>query len=600
VATETLRLEITAENRQAIAALKETAAQVVKSGETIESLTGKLTRVKSELDRATDPRNIRILESTIRNLSGQINALEVSVAGFGKEAVAAAEKGSNSFVKMYSAVRQLAYVLPGIGIAGIFNLAFEGIAKAADELGIFTKKEDESTKAAAEFNKELAKSREGATEEISKLKALSDAAANNSLSMHQRLSAVQKLRNEYPAYFKDLSDEQILTGKITTATDLLTEAIYKRAEARAREADIAKKAGQVFENQQKIDKLNADIEKARADKLRGGVVVGGGTLGGISGSRDEGYESAISKEISLLKEKDKLLAENSNINKEIALSQLQVNKLEAGSIDLDTEHNKVLKEKLTEAEKWEKFLARFKGKLAQEQVKEDNIGEAPPVEKKKEESRPRYINGVPQFADDARKQQNDISMKHDAALNASALKDFNEQMKEADFLAEKGTQVFDAFFGALLKGENIGDSLINSFKALATEITHAVVKALLLKAIFKALKIGGSIATGGVAGALAEGVGEGIGEGLVGGNKGYAEGGIASGPMSGFFAKLHGTEAIFPMDKLSAYTDHAIGMGAKMGGSMGGPMVVAGDFKVQGNDLVLALQRSNYSLNVRR
>jgi hypothetical protein len=40
-------------------------------------------------------------------------------------------KGASTF---YNQIRQLAYILPGIGIAGIFNLAFEAIGKAGDML----------------------------------------------------------------------------------------------------------------------------------------------------------------------------------------------------------------------------------------------------------------------------------------------------------------------------------------------------------------------------------------------------------------------------------------------------------------------------------
>jgi hypothetical protein len=53
-------------------------------------------------------------------------------------------------------IRQLAYILPGLGIAGIFNLAFEAIGKALGELGLFSDATEKYLKYQLEVNKALA------------------------------------------------------------------------------------------------------------------------------------------------------------------------------------------------------------------------------------------------------------------------------------------------------------------------------------------------------------------------------------------------------------------------------------------------------------
>jgi hypothetical protein len=75
----------------------------------------------------------------------------------------------------------------------------------------------------------------------------------------------------------------------------------------------------------------------------------------------------------------------------------------------------------------------------------------------------------------------------------------------------------------------------------------------------------------------------------------YAEGGIVNKPHIGMVGEA-GPEAIIPLSKLSGFLNTTFNAGAMSGG--GG--MSGGSFVLKGNDLVLALQRSNYSLNLRR
>ena len=57
------------------------------------------------------------------------------------------------------------------------------------------------------------------------------------------------------------------------------------------------------------------------------------------------------------------------------------------------------------------------------------------------------------------------------------------------------------------------------------------------------------------------------------------------------------SEAIMPLNKLGNMMNSTFNAGAMSGTGGGGGN---GQFVLKGNDLVLALQRSNYSLNLRR
>lgn len=54
---------------------------------------------------------------------------------------------------MFSQLRILAYILPGLGIAGIFNLAFEAVGNLVSSLGIFDNELEKSLDKQLEFNK---------------------------------------------------------------------------------------------------------------------------------------------------------------------------------------------------------------------------------------------------------------------------------------------------------------------------------------------------------------------------------------------------------------------------------------------------------------
>ena len=79
---------------------------------------------------------------------------------------------------------------------------------------------------------------------------------------------------------------------------------------------------------------------------------------------------------------------------------------------------------------------------------------------------------------------------------------------------------------------------------------------------------------------------------------GFASGGTVTGPQSGYPVMLHGTESIVRPDQMNKIIAGSARMGQSMS-SMQQP-AMGGQFVLRGNDLVLATQRANYSLNLRR
>lgn len=99
-----------------------------------------------------------------------------------------------------------------------------------------------------------------AQKEITSLNLLYKATQNENKSRKERLSAVKELQTQYPAYFKNLSKEEILAGKGATAYNKLATSIIAASKARAA-------ADKITENQSKILDLEAQRQKAEDDLI---------------------------------------------------------------------------------------------------------------------------------------------------------------------------------------------------------------------------------------------------------------------------------------------------------------------------------------------
>jgi hypothetical protein len=121
---------------------------------------------------------------------------------------------------------------------------------------------DQNRKDMQDMNAEVAKN---AQAQISSVGAYVSAAKNINLSMDERLIAVRKLQEEYPAYFGNLSKEQILNGNVAGAVREVTKALIEKAKA-ASYVDKIVKLAEAEENLQSSLK-NEIIDIARAYKL---------------------------------------------------------------------------------------------------------------------------------------------------------------------------------------------------------------------------------------------------------------------------------------------------------------------------------------------
>lgn len=188
----------------------------------------------------------------------------------------------SAFGKILGPFRQIANILPGIGLSGIFLLGFEAISRAAEGLGIFSSRLSD----AAVKRKVLADVEESASKiagkEAANLAILRAEIESTSVPMAKRLQAIKDLKKEFPDYFADLTNEQLLTGNVANAYDLATAAILRKARASAAAAELEKVAAEKFAILQRSEdrKREADeairLAKARTVKGSFSSATGGG------------------------------------------------------------------------------------------------------------------------------------------------------------------------------------------------------------------------------------------------------------------------------------------------------------------------------------
>ena len=133
-------------------------------------------------------------------------------------------------------------------VKGLFNgkKAFDGLKKAQED-----------------YNKEMLAQQQQAQTEAVTLKLLYDAATDAAGGMKERTDAVRELKKEFPDYFKNLTDEEILTGKAADSYMRLTESIMASARAQAARNSIVEQQGKVLENEQKINEAYARLGEAQ-------------------------------------------------------------------------------------------------------------------------------------------------------------------------------------------------------------------------------------------------------------------------------------------------------------------------------------------------
>ena len=189
------------------------------------------------------------LQADIANANKSLKDLD---AGLGNMQRNVGNYGS-AISKVWGGIRQIAYILPGLGIAGIFNLAGEAVISLASNIIDFNTALSESDKALMKIREESQKT---ISDEVSKSKVLLDIAVNTNLRYNEREQAYKKLQQMYPDYLQNMSTEEALGGDLILAYEGISLAIERTAKKRAMYSALEAQLSKESQLQAKVDLMN--------------------------------------------------------------------------------------------------------------------------------------------------------------------------------------------------------------------------------------------------------------------------------------------------------------------------------------------------------
>lgn len=221
----------------------------------------------------------------------EIEELSASSKRFGEQFGEAGQDGISKWGKgltgIYSQIRTLAYILPGIGIAGLFNLAFEAIEKCLEELLDFNR----TMRNTIEYNEQLAKSSQLTIDALVAIANALDTAKQPMLDYLKNQKAAAEASGQNFAQLipetravlneeKKQADERVKILKATTTSvaDLNKDIIISERERVGLQAQINEKDAKILEvkNRNIIrdgvlikDNIRNTVELKRLEKERG-------------------------------------------------------------------------------------------------------------------------------------------------------------------------------------------------------------------------------------------------------------------------------------------------------------------------------------------
>jgi len=275
----------------------------------------------------------RIAQDAPFGIMGIGNNITATVEAFGHLKNSTGSTGS-ALKAMASSIMGSGGILLAVSLVttGLTYMAQNGLT-VGDVFNKLTGNFDVAKRSMQEMNVEAVKNSQA---QISSVSAYVAAAKNINLSMNDRLLAVKKLQDEYPAYFGNLTKEEILNGNVATAVRGVTKALIAKAKATA----LTDRIVALSEEEEKIqNKVNASIaEMFRLYKL----------------SKKEAFESAVilnkqlRGEIDLVGELNKGNANALSKTEKIALAAFQYSKTLQG-LSVNLQNNRTQQDKLTDS-----------------------------------------------------------------------------------------------------------------------------------------------------------------------------------------------------------------------------------------------------------
>ena len=560
MAQETLKITITADNKQAVQNIQETVVATTQMGAAFRNVAPASNQATQALVNVS-----RVAQDAPYGFLGIANNLNPLLESFQRLKETTGSTGS--------ALKQMAQGL--MGPAGI-GLALGVVSSLLVVFGDKLFKTKSVAEVAAKSNKDFAdsldKAKASASESGIKLQAYINVAENANNTDARRKEALNAVINELGKVNAAYASTIKTTDDAKKAVDLYTQALIAQAITSRYVDEIANKQIELTNVLKQAGAAAINYSKAY-QILDKAIIPVSDQIGAFQ--RVTNNAAAAQKEYVGFANTALTLSGNiADLNKDL---QTTVDNSLSNAFYVMDKGAKTLNTTILEATKNYKAFT----KLTAEQV-----GTFLPLDERTRKVAPTapqtFMGGVAAQA----------IAEADAILAAAReQKKFNYLLNEAETTSRYIADGVGSIFQAMVQGESLGDAVLNVFKDMTLQLAQMVIQALIFKGIMSALGMGGPVgSTSDLTGGLLGGLGK-----LLGFTK-MAEGGIVSKPTFAMVGEGGESEAVMPLSKLDSILSSAFTSGANSGGGMSN----GGSFVLRGNDLVLAMQRSNSSLNLRR
>jgi hypothetical protein len=181
-----------------------------------------------------------------------------------------------AFIGTTAAGTALKSILSSLGI----GIAIVAITTLVGKLMDAAEASNAAEEAQKKFNESYAKF---GGSEIAKVSVLIAQINDLSLSLDTRKSALKKLQEIFPAYFRNLDDEKILSGQVRIETNKLTSAILANAKAKAFQQRVEENAIKLLSKQDELAKSQKSLtalQKKNQEELNPSQYIAFGKLQG--------------------------------------------------------------------------------------------------------------------------------------------------------------------------------------------------------------------------------------------------------------------------------------------------------------------------------
>jgi hypothetical protein len=556
MAQETLKITITADNKQAVQNIQETVTATTQLGAAFK-------RVAPASNQATQALvNVsRVAQDAPYGFIGIANNLNPLLESFQRLKETTGTAGG--------ALKEMAKGLMGpAGIGLALGVVSSLIVAFGPKIASFINGTTEASKAQDKLKESLDKAQASATENGIKLLAYISVAENANNTDARRKEALSAVVNELGKVNAAYASTIKTTNDAKNAVKLYTEALVAQAITSRYIDEIADKTIALADANKKILQTGREYYKTLE----------------MTKNMSNGYADA-----SIVQARSTAIAKDANIDARNAAINLK-----NGILDLNAQLTNTITLALNNPfyvmDKGAQTLNNTVTKVVKNFQALKSVVKAPigDIIKLEKPLSPVAPEAPQKFGGQVMSQ----ALVEAAAIREAASEQakFNYLLNEAETTSRFIAQGVGNIFQAMAQGENLGDAVLNVFKDMTLQLAQMVIQALIFKGIMSSLGMGGPVgSTSDLTGGLLGGLGK-----LLGFTK-LAEGGIVSKPTFAMVGEGGESEAVMPLSKLDSILSSAFTSGANSGGGMSG-----GSFVLKGNDLVLALQRSNSSLNLRR